>query len=862
MKINFRAILGVVLALALVLTVACAPFGAKQEAPAAPPTPDLSGYDITGAAILPLTRFERVQVLSSSNGPGMYINQDGTGEAFRVDVAGVEIFAVENDGSLTYAGTFSPTGSIDLSSSLEVTGTAEFHNTVTIDGATTVGGGYGVTGATISSAGVGQFNGALTTDGALTADNVVCTNAATFGGGYGTTGCTVSTAGALSCNDAVIAGGGYADTGVTLSATGVGQFAGALTTDGALTADNIVCTNAATFGGGFGAAGCTVSTAGALSCDGAAILGSTAHITGVVDLEATLLAEAGADFRTYVYNGGANYSGALGVADSVIIDGAADAVQLTVQGYTTQTALSFVVENSAGTDEFTVSNAGAIVAVGSATVDSAVIGGGYGVTGATISAAGVGQFNGALTTDGAMTSGTAVVGGGYGTTGCTTSSAGAISCDDAIIAGGGYGNTGVTLSAAGVGQFDGALTTGGALTADNLVCTNAATFGGGFGSSGCSITTAGALSCDGAAFIDGGADAVQLTVQGNATQTSNLLLLESSAGTDRLAVAGTGQVVFTPVADADAANYDNLVSIEYAMTGTGTKDRNYGLLIEGTREAGQEIAAGDHDEAGLKIRVDTEAITTTAGTTLRAIDAEAKADNPGGTVTNLYGAAITAKSDTSAGSVANMIALTTNAQANAEVTASMMAADLRLMRQSANEPTAEYVLQVRNSSTAGTGADAGIYVTSDYSDSLTTDDMDYGIDFSTADITTATIRFENGTTLGEQTNTVLSFSEFLGATEQTAEVVTAGSTIIPTGTYQPLTSATSVTVSTTIPITAGTFTGQLLILVNENATNTITIDGTGGTVECKADVVLGAQDTLMLLWNGADWICLAGYDNS
>ena len=41
----------------------------------------------------------------------------------------------------------------------------------------TFGGGYGATGATISTAGVGQFNGALTTDGALTAAS------ATFGDG-------------------------------------------------------------------------------------------------------------------------------------------------------------------------------------------------------------------------------------------------------------------------------------------------------------------------------------------------------------------------------------------------------------------------------------------------------------------------------------------------------------------------------------------------------------------------------------------------------------------------------------------------------------------------------------------------------
>ncbi len=137
-----------------------------------------------------------------------------------------------------------------------------------------VGGGYGSTGATLSTAGVGQFNGALTTDGALTADNIVCTNAATFGGGYGSTGATISTAGvgqfngalttdgALTADSAAI-GGGYGSTGVSLSNTGVGQFNGALTTDGLLTADSVQA------GGGYGATGSTLSNTGVGQFNGA-----------------------------------------------------------------------------------------------------------------------------------------------------------------------------------------------------------------------------------------------------------------------------------------------------------------------------------------------------------------------------------------------------------------------------------------------------------------------------------------------------------------------------------------------------------------------------------------------------------------
>jgi len=93
-------------------------------------------------------------------------------------------------------------------------------------------------------------------------------------------------------------------------------------------------------------------------------------------------------------------------------------------------------------------------------------------------------------------------------------------------------------------------------------------------------------------------------------------------------------------------------------------------------------------------------------------------------------------------------------------------------------------------------------------------------------------------------------------------VVTAGSTITPTGTYQVITSTAAVTTSTTTAIANGGETGDLLILRNANASNAITIDGTGGNVECKSDVALGAGDTLLLIWNGSDWNCLSSYDNS
>lgn len=97
---------------------------------------------------------------------------------------------------------------------------------------------------------------------------------------------------------------------------------------------------------------------------------------------------------------------------------------------------------------------------------------------------------------------------------------------------------------------------------------------------------------------------------------------------------------------------------------------------------------------------------------------------------------------------------------------------------------------------------------------------------------------------------------------QTAISVTAGATITPTGTLQRLESAGAVTTSTSRAIADGATVGDLLILINMNATNAITVDGTGGNVECKTDKALGAKDTLMLMWGGSDWYCLSLSDNS
>lgn len=169
-------------------------------------------------------------------------------------------------------------------------------------------------------------------------------------------------------SDVVTIGGGYGDTGATISAAGAGQFNSTLTVDGAaalnggITVDTDAFSVADTTGLVTLKSGATISNASANQL----YLGSTA---------------------LYQTRDASNYWSAS-IADGGVVN-------LDAEG-TGSPAFAF---------------ADAVGVTGALSATSAVIGGGYGDTGATISAAGVGQFNGALTTDGQLTAASAEING-------------------------------------------------------------------------------------------------------------------------------------------------------------------------------------------------------------------------------------------------------------------------------------------------------------------------------------------------------------------------------------------------------------------------------------------------------------------
>ncbi len=190
-------------------------------------------------------------------------------------------------------------------------------------------------------------------------------------------------------------------------------------------------------------------------------------------------------------------------------------------------------------------NAGNFQCDGGVTAAGALsVGGGYGSTGFSVSAAGVVQANGALTTDGALTADSAVIGGGYG-------------------------STGATISTAGVGQFNGALTSDGAVTGASL------TIGGGYGSTGLSIDAAGELKTDdniwagGSLYVESGGTRVSIITNAGTIIAKNYYYGWSIA--DNNAGGGLGYKVshYEDGSSNQYAEFDNTAGSISDGTGTG-----------------------------------------------------------------------------------------------------------------------------------------------------------------------------------------------------------------------------------------------------------------------------------------------------
>lgn len=99
--------------------------------------------------------------------------------------------------------------------------------------------------------------------------------------------------------------------------------------------------------------------------------------------------------------------------------------------------------------------------------------------------------------------------------------------------------------------------------------------------------------------------------------------------------------------------------------------------------------------------------------------------------------------------------------------------------------------------------------------------------------------------------------------QQSAETVGAGGSIPSASGYAKLTAVGGIarTLSASTAIADGTTPGQMLILQGSSDTGTITVPDNANTQLGAATRVLGANDTLTLIWDGVDWIETAFTNN-
>lgn len=134
---------------------------------------------------------------------------------------------------------------------------------------------------------------------------------------------------------------------------------------GSLTIDDIVTTDDGTIGDDLGVTGDLSVGDGTpdvtLNGEDAYVEG-TFEVDGASEFDGAVNVDGAADFDLTVDIAGnvSDGAGTFTIADDTLIDGAADAVQLTAQGYTTQTSDLVVFEQSDGTDVFTIDNDGAV----------------------------------------------------------------------------------------------------------------------------------------------------------------------------------------------------------------------------------------------------------------------------------------------------------------------------------------------------------------------------------------------------------------------------------------------------------------------------------------------------------------------
>jgi len=317
-----------------------------------------------------------------------------------------------------------------------------------------------------------------------------------------------------------------------------------------------------------------------------------------------------------------------------------------------------------------------------------------------------------------------------------------------------------------------------------------------------------------------------------------------------ISLTGSVEITGTRIA---LTGYENLVKISGEATGVEANAKTRGLLIDVNRPSGSPTTHGNIDDTALKVTIDSDAATTTTGGVQQGIDVVSKADN-NSDVSVLRGAQFTA--DTDAGSeVEYAYGAHIYVEQEGDISDMINVLDVELKRKDADDATYEWGVNIRNTSELGGGADVALRIDSSGSGAAANDDWAYGIDMSTADLTTD-IRLQNGETISNNTDTAVQISGFFAFEEAAVIDLANGGTITPAASYQPLTTSHNdhMTTDTTTAIADGPVAGSLLLLCNEDGTYDITIDDGANTDIGGNQTLTGTTaDCILLLWDGDDW---------
>jgi len=419
-----------------------------------------------------------VTIKLATNGKDLIFTDNGDATGLKVldAAAGINVPGEVQTTKIAYtdgddAITIADGGGVTTSGTLESGGAATLASLV-CTAAGTFGGGYGATGATISTDGVLQANGAITSDGAVTGATLAGTvsTAAQNSITSASSLATVGTIGTGTWQGTKVASAYLDDQtahlNVTQSFTGAKTFGAATQFNSTVTvgvndtgydvqlfgatagsnilwdqsADDLIFTNAGIAVGsdatgdiyyrdanGFLARLAASTDGHVLTTGGAGTIPAFEALPSGGSFSGPGSSTDNAVVRFNGTGGATGQNSGLIVDDSNNVTGAAN---ITLSG-----------ELDAATGDFS----GIIDVAGAATLASLVctaggtFGGGYGATGATISTAGVGQFNGALTTDGVFTAASLDISGDADIDGTTNLDAvdidGAVQIDSTVTVG-------------------------------------------------------------------------------------------------------------------------------------------------------------------------------------------------------------------------------------------------------------------------------------------------------------------------------------------------------------------------------------------------------------------------------------------